>query len=83
MAHHTFYPKGVCSTQIDCDIEDGRVYNLTYKQGCNGNLQAVGKLCEGRTVEELVKLLDGIRCGQKATSCSDQLAKALGTKLTG
>lgn len=77
MAHHTFYPKGVCSTQIDCDIIDGRVYNLIYKRGCSGNLQAMGKLCEGRTVEELVTLLQGIRCGPNATSCGDQLAKAL------
>ena len=81
MAHHTFYPKGVCSTQIDCDIIDNRVYNLSYQRGCSGNLQAIAKLCEGHTVEELVALLSGIHCGANSTSCSDQLAKALSAEL--
>ena len=81
MSHHTFYPKGVCSTQIDCDIIDNRVYNLSYQRGCSGNLQAIGKLCEGRTVDELVTLLSGIHCGANSTSCSDQLATALSAEL--
>lgn len=79
--HHTFYPTGVCSKQIDCEIIDGRVYDLSFKRGCSGNLQAIGKLSEGRTVDELVELLAGIHCGAKHTSCGDQLAKALKIEL--
>ncbi len=75
--HHTFYPSGVCSRQIDCEIIDGRVYDLTFTSGCSGNLQAIGRLSEGRTVDELVELLAGIRCGANSTSCGDQLATAL------
>lgn len=79
--HHTFYPKGVCSSRIDCDITDGRVYNLCFTNGCSGNLKAIGRLSEGRTVRELVELLSGIGCGANATSCGDQLAKALQAEL--
>ncbi|MCE5236103.1 MAG: TIGR03905 family TSCPD domain-containing protein [Clostridiaceae bacterium] len=80
--HHTFYPEDVCSSRIDCDITDGRVYGLTFTNGCSGNLQAIGRLSEGRTVDELISLLSGIRCGSNATSCGDQLAKALAEALS-
>ena len=76
--HYTFYPKGVCSTQIDLDVDEaGRVHNIAYTGGCNGNLKALSALAEGLTVEEVVKRLDGIPCGYKGTSCSDQLARNL------
>lgn len=75
--HHTFYPKGVCSSRIDFDITDGRIHGLNFTDGCSGNLQAIGKLCEGRTADELIGLLSGIRCGASSTSCGDQLARAL------
>lgn len=45
--HYTFYPQGVCSRKIDLDIENGRVHNIHYLGGCNGNLKALGALAEG------------------------------------
>ena len=75
--HYTFYPQGVCSRKIELDIENGRVHNIHYLGGCNGNLKALGALAEGMTVEEVEKRISGIRCGMKNTSCGDQLAKAL------
>jgi len=76
--HYTFYPKGVCSTQIDLDVDDnGRVHNIAYTGGCNGNLKALGAMCEGASAEEVIRRLSGITCGYKATSCSDQLARLL------
>lgn len=75
--HYTFYPKGVCSRMIDLDIEDGRVHNIRYLGGCNGNLKALGALAEGMTIEEVIARLDGIHCGDRPTSCSDQLAQNL------
>ena len=76
--HYTFYPQGVCSTQIDLDVDEaGRVHNIAYTGGCNGNLKALSALAEGLTVEEVVKRLDGITCGYKGTSSSDQLARNL------
>ena len=76
--HYTFYPKGVCSAQIDLDVDDnGRVHNIAYTGGCNGNLKALGAMCEGASAEEVIRRLSGITCGYKATSCSDQLARLL------
>ncbi len=75
--HHTFYPRGVCSNKIELDVIDGRVHNIVYSGGCNGNLKAIGKLAEGMTVEEVVARLSGVTCGENSTSCSDQLAKNL------
>ena len=73
--HYTLYPKGVCSTQIDLDVTDGKIHNLSYTGGCNGNLKALGAMCEGASAEEVIRRLSGITCGYKATSCSDQLAR--------
>lgn len=75
--HYTLYPKGVCSTQIDLDVTDGKIHNLSYTGGCNGNLKALGAMCEGASAEEVIRRLSGITCGYKATSCSDQLARLL------
>lgn len=77
MEHFTFAPKRVCSKQIDFDYEDGKIYNLKFVGGCNGNLKAIGKLVEGMTLEEVVKRLEGNTCGPRQTSCADQLTKAI------
>ena len=73
----TFSPKGTCSKQIVFDLdEEHRIHNLKFIGGCSGNLQGISRLVEGRTAEEVISLLKGIRCRQN-TSCPDQLAKAL------
>ena len=77
MEHVSFNPKGVCSIQIDFDIEDGKLYNVKYIGGCNGNLKAIGRLVEGKDAKEVADILRGNTCGMKGTSCADQLAKAI------
>ena len=74
---YSYRTKGTCPSRIDFEIRDGRVYNVKFTGGCNGNLKAVSALVEGLTVEEVEKRVKGIRCGFKSTSCSDQLATAL------
>jgi len=74
---YIYRPKGVCSMRIKFDIEDGKVKNINFLGGCNGNLQGLSKLAEGRDAKEVISLLSGINCGGKGTSCPDQLAKAL------
>ncbi len=69
--------KGTCSQRIYFRIEDGKVYDVEFLGGCNGNLQGIGKLVEGMDVDEVISRLEGIRCGMKPTSCPDQLANAL------
>ncbi len=74
---HTFTTHGTCSRQIDFDIVDGKVHNVSFVGGCNGNLKAIGKLVEGQPVDWVVSTLEGNTCGPRPTSCTDQLAKAL------
>lgn len=71
-----FKPEGVCATEIRFDIVEGRIKNLTFIGGCPGNLNAISKLVEGMTIEEVIEKFEGIVC-QNGTSCTDQLAKAL------
>lgn len=73
----TYRPKGVCSQQMDIDVENGKLVSLKVMGGCSGNLQGIAKLIEGMDVDEVIARLDGICCGFKKTSCPDQLAQAL------
>ena len=72
-----YTPKGVCSQKINFDIINHKVKNVSFRGGCNGNLQGISRLIDGMDVDEAIARLDGIRCGFKSTSCPDQLAKAL------
>lgn len=74
---HTYKTKGTCSTNIDFEIDNGKIHNVQYTGGCNGNLKAISSLVEGQEIDEVIKRLKGITCGFKNTSCPDQLAKAL------
>ena len=74
---YEYTPKGVCSMRITFDIDDGVVRNVQFTGGCNGNLQGISKLVEGRDANEIVSAIEGIRCGFKNTSCPDQLAQAI------
>lgn len=71
--------KSTCSTGISFDLDGDVVRNVEFQNGCNGNLQALGKLVEGMTVEEIQGKLGGISCGMRGTSCADQLCKAVRT----
>lgn len=77
MKHYTFVPRGVCSRQIDIDLDGDKIVKVAFTGGCSGNTQGVAALVSGMTVDEAVSRLSGIKCGFKSTSCPDQLAKAL------
>ena len=74
---YEYKTKGTCSQRILFDVVDGKVKNVQFIGGCNGNLKGIGALIEGMDVNEAISRLDGITCGPKSTSCPDQLAKAL------
>jgi uncharacterized protein (TIGR03905 family) len=69
--------KGTCSKKINFELLDGKVRSVSFENGCDGNLKALGVLVEGMDAAELVKKLQGLRCGRKETSCADQLAAAV------
>lgn len=75
--HYTYHPTGVCSKQIEFDIIGDVITNISFLGGCNGNLKAISKLCNGMTVSEIKEKLLGNDCGGKGTSCADQFAKAV------
>ncbi len=75
--HITYTPNGVCSRQIDLDIENDIIVGAKYTGGCSGNTQGVAALVIGMKIDDAVSRLSGIKCGMKSTSCPDQLAKAL------
>lgn len=74
---HTYKTQGTCSKEIHFDVVDNKVTNVTFVGGCAGNTSGISKLVEGMPVDEVIKRLKGVQCGNKGTSCPDQLAKAL------
>ena len=74
---YEYKTKGTCSQRIFFEIEDGKLVNVQFVGGCNGNLKGIASLVEGMKVEDVISRLEGICCGMKATSCPDQLATAL------
>ena len=74
---YEYKTKGTCSQRILFEINDGKVENVQFVGGCNGNLQGISKLVEGMDVDAVIERIEGIHCGFKPTSCPDQLARAL------
>lgn len=74
---YDYKTNGVCSNAIHFEIDNGIVKNVVFDGGCDGNTQGVEKLVDGMKADEAVKKLKGILCGNRGTSCPDQLARAL------
>ena len=74
---HDFKTKGTCATNIHFELNAGKVCNISFENGCDGNLKALAILTEGMDAKELVAKLKGIRCDDKPTSWADQLALAI------
>ena len=72
-----YSPKGVCSKQIELEIENDAIVSCKFLGGCSGNTQGICALVKGMNVDEAISRLEGIRCGFRPTSCPDQLARAL------
>ena len=74
---YKFKTKGTCSREISFEIKDNKVYNIKFVGGCDGNLKAISKLCDGKEAQEIVNILKGNTCGPRKTSCADQFAIAI------
>jgi uncharacterized protein (TIGR03905 family) len=74
---YTYKTKGTCSQMINFEVEDGKVKNVQFFGGCNGNLKGIAALVEGMDIDEVIARVEGVKCGMKSTSCPDQLAQAL------
>jgi uncharacterized protein (TIGR03905 family) len=69
--------KRVCTRQINFDINDGKLTDIEFVGGCEGNLKGIAALVKGMAVDDVILRLDSIQCESKDTSCPDQLSKAL------
>lgn len=69
--------KGVCSKEIQFELDGDVVKSVNFVGGCAGNTAGICKLVAGMKAEKVIELLEGTQCGFKGTSCPDQLAKAL------
>jgi len=69
--------KGTCSQFIEVAMKDDVVTECKFYGGCDGNTKGLAQLVVGMKSEDVIKKLDGVRCGMKATSCPDQLCRAL------
>ena len=78
---YEYKTKGTCSQYIQYEIEDGILKNVQFIGGCNGNLKGISSLVEGMEAAEVIRRLEGTKCGVKQTSCPDQLATALKASL--
>ena len=68
---------GVCSRCVYFTLEDGKVSDVSFEGGCNGNLKAISKLVEGQDAKHIIEILKGNDCGGRGTSCADQFAQGL------
>ena len=72
-----YRPRGVCAQLIHFELDGDTVKNVQFLGGCNGNLQGISRLVNGMKVDDVIARLEGVKCGNKQTSCPDQLACAL------
>ena len=77
MAKYSYRTSGTCSQAIEIEIEGDVIKSVMFYGGCDGNLKGISSLVAGMKAQEVIDRLKGTRCRMKATSCPDQLAKAL------
>lgn len=75
--HYEYTTKGTCSRTIFFDIEEGKLHNVQFIGGCNGNLKGICSLLKGMKAEDAIARMEGTTCGPRPTSCPDQIAQAL------
>ena len=69
---------GTCSRSTDVFLSpDGVIEDVVVIGGCDGNLKGIRQLLRGMKAEDAIARMKGVRCGNKQTSCPDQIACAL------
>ncbi len=78
MKHLVYQTKGTCCRIIDLTVDDNNVIeHVEFLGGCNGNLKGISQLVTGMKADDVIARLKGTECGNKGTSCPDQLSRAL------
>ena len=77
MEVYNYKPIGVCSRNIELQIENNKLVDIKVLGGCSGNLEGIRSLIKGMDLDMIIEKLNGVKCGFKNTSCPDQIAKAI------
>lgn len=77
MKQFTYQPKGVCASSMNFSIDGDKIEKVEIIGGCPGNLLGISKMLEQKTIAETIKTFEGVKCGNKQTSCPEQIAFAL------
>ncbi len=80
---YRYKTKGTCSREIIVDLDGDVIRSVKFVGGCNGNTKGISALTAGMKAGDVIRRCRGIRCGERPTSCPDQLAKALTEALAG
>ncbi|MBQ4007310.1 MAG: TIGR03905 family TSCPD domain-containing protein [Muribaculaceae bacterium] len=83
MKQFSYMTEGTCSQMIVFELDDEqRLHHVQFVGGCAGNTTGISLLVEGQKAEDVMHKLRGVRCGYKATSCPDQLSRAIEQAIT-
>lgn len=74
---YVYKTKGTCSKSITLDLDGKKINSVEFEGGCPGNLAGISRLVQGMDADFVIERFEGTKCGNKPTSCPDQLAKAL------
>lgn len=78
MKSYSYETERTCAKLINFSVDDeGKLHDVSFVGGCPGNLPAIGKLVEGQDAKKIADVLRGNPCGNRGTSCADQLAIAI------
>ena len=77
MFTYTYRTRGTCSQAIEVALDGKTIRRVAFAGGCPGNLAGISRLVEGMDMDVVIERLAGTRCGNRPTSCPDQLALAL------
>lgn len=74
---YEYKTQGTCSKKIKLELDGKKIKHVEFEGGCNGNLKGISRLVQGMDMDFVVERFAGNTCGNRPTSCPDQLAKAL------
>lgn len=75
---YTHKNHGTCSVMTQVELNpDHTIAEVKVLGGCNGNLKGISQLLAGMKAEDAIQRMQGTTCGNKPTSCPDQIAQAL------
>jgi len=77
-----YKPVGICPNNIAIDVQDGIIQSVEFTGGCPGNLLGISKLVKGMKASDVIEQFENVKCGNRASSCPAELAKALKSIIT-